>query len=218
MSWAQDVRRLVPIFTCCQGNTEVPAGECFVSWYTELFHRTLCLKRSELEEGGVPIALKSSLGASNSGMFAAPPPPPHLSSLILSWDRVPLGEVFLILCTLSFSTPLSPKLSSSTPSCCSGMKWNAFCSFFFSSGKRITYVFQKLSKIWTQQLISPHLLCLRHEPRQGRYYLQTLARLSALSELTEDIWAIIPLTDCTLFCRTPTGGLIACNLLRPSKR
>lgn len=134
MSWAQDVRRLVPIFTCCQGNTEVPAGECFVSWYTELFHRTLCLKRSELEVGGVPIALKSSLGASNSGMFAAPP---HLSSLILSWDHVPLGKVSLILCTLSFSSTSSPKLSSSTPSCCSGMKWNAFCSFFFLQGREL---------------------------------------------------------------------------------
>lgn len=106
---------------------EVPAGECFVCWYTELFHRTLCLKRSELEVGGVPIAFKSSLGASNSGMFSTPP---HLSSPILSWDHVPLGEFFLILYTFSFSSLLSPKLSPSTPSCWSGMKWNAFCSFF----------------------------------------------------------------------------------------
>lgn len=81
MSWAQEVRRLVPIFTCCQGNMEVPAGACFMCWYTEQFHRTLSLKRSELEVGGVPIAFKSSLGASNSGMFSTPP---YLSSLTLS--------------------------------------------------------------------------------------------------------------------------------------
>lgn len=215
MSWAQEVRRLVPIFTCCQGNMEVPAGACFVCWYTEQFHRTLSLKRSELEVGGVPIAFKSSLGASNSGMFSTPP---YLSSLTLTettFHSMKFSSSFAHF----HSPPLCPLNSRPAPHP-AVVEWSGMLSalFFFSSGKRITYVFQKLSKIWTQQLITPHLLCLRHESGQGRYYLQTLTRLSALSELPEDIWAITPLIDCSLFRRTPTGGLIDRNLLRPSKR
>lgn len=133
MSWAQEVWRLVPIFTCCQGNMEVPAGACFVCWYTEQFHRTLSLKRSELEVGGVPIAFKSSLGASNSGMFSTPP---YLSSLTLTettFHSMKFSSSFAHF----HSPPLCPLNSRPAPSCCSGMKWNAFCSFFFFQGREL---------------------------------------------------------------------------------